>query len=395
MKLSAEDVCIVGIGQSEHFGFDLGKSPLRLQVEAFNAALEDSGLSRSEIDGFATAHGSPRGVDYEEFISAVGLDISYVDQAWSHGRWATGTVAHAALAVMSGMAETVAVCNTTTTAKGYQRYVKALGGSGAKEGLRDFGGGHGEWSVTGVDTPGAATSLVARRYMDRYGATTDDLARIGVGYRANASRNPMAILGGKPLTMDSYYDEPLIADPFRRCDYALTNEGSNVMIITSKERAKDLAKSAVTIAGAQSVRANRDNYVLFSRPGLGVGFAAEFPFVAERQRVYEMAGIAQSELDGLYIYDSFTSNLWMVLEQFGFCGEGEAPEWIRSNGLSPTSALPVNTNGGLMAEGHFSGYAHLIEMVRQLRGEAGERQIADAHALQWATPWGDSLLFTS
>ncbi|MCU1414606.1 MAG: hypothetical protein JWN80_1946 [Microbacteriaceae bacterium] len=395
MKVSAEDVCIVGIGQSQRFGFDLGKSPMRLQVEAFNAALLDSGLGRGDIDGFATAHGSPRGVDYEEFISAVGLDISYVDQAWSHGRWATGIVAHAALAIMSGMADTVAVCNTTSTGKGYQRYLKALGGSGAKEGLRDFGGGHGEWAVTGVDTPGAATSLVAKRYMDRYGATRDDLARVTVGFRENASRNPMAILGSKPLTMESYYDEPVITDPFRRCDYALANEGSNVLIVTSRERAADLAKPAVTIAGAQSVRANRDNYVLFSRPGLGVGFAPEYPFVPERQRVYDMADVAQSDLDGLYLYDSFSSNLWMVLEQFGFCAEGEAPDWIRENGLSPNSPLPVNTNGGLMAEGHFSGYAHLVEMVRQLRGEAGERQIADAHALQWATPWGDSLMFTA
>ena len=108
-----------------------------------------------------------------------------------------------------------------------------------------------------------------------------------------------------------------------------------------------------------------------------------------------MAGVTREDLDGLYVYDSFSSNLWMVLERFGFCAEGEAPSWVEKSGLGVGSDLPVNTNGGLMAEGDFTGYAHLIEMVRQLRGSAGERQIADASVLQWATPWGDSLILTA
>jgi acetyl-CoA acetyltransferase len=111
--------------------------------------------------------------------------------------------------------------------------------------------------------------------------------------------------------------------------------------------------------------------------------------------VYARAGVGQQDIDGLYAYDSFSSNLWMVLERLGFCGEGEAPAYIAEKGIGLDSALPVNTQGGLMADGHFSGYNHLAEMVRQLRGEAGERQIAGAEALQWATPWGDSLILTA
>lgn len=392
MKIGDRQACIVGVGTNERFGFDLGKSPLHLQTEAFLAALDDAGLQRDDIDGFATAHGSPTGVDYEEFTAALGLDTRYIDQAWAHGRWATGLVAHAGLAVMAGLADYVAIANTGVAAKGYGRYLKGLGGSPTREGSRDFGGGHGEWDMHGIDTPGAATALVARRYMDKYGARSEDLARIGVGYRRNAAKNPIAVLKDKPLTMESYFEEPVIAGPFRRCDYSLRNEGSTCLIVTTVERAADLRKKPVLIAGVQSIRSNRDNYVMFSRPGLGVGFADEFTFHARSEPVYAMADVSRDDIDALYVYDSFSSNLWMILERFGFCGEGEAPAWIAKHGLGVDSDLPVNTNGGLMSEGHQAGYGHLVEMVRQLRGEAGPRQVPNAAVTQWATPWGDSMI---
>jgi acetyl-CoA acetyltransferase len=395
VRLDGEQACIVGVGTSDEFGFDLGKSPVHLQVEAFTNALADAGLQRSDIDGFATAHGSPMGVDYEEFTSVMGLECRYVDQAWAHGRWATGLVAQASLAVMAGLADCVAIANTGVTARGYGRHLAGLGGSGTREGLRDVGGGHGEWSVHGTDTPGSATSLVARRYMDKYGAGSDDLARIGVGYRANASLNPMAGLRDRPLTMDSYFEEPVISGPFRRSDYALLNEGSTCLVVTTAERARDLPQRPATVAGVQSIQSSREDHVMFSRPGLGVGFGQDFPLRARRQPVYDMAGVSQDDLDALYVYDSFSSNLWMVLERFGFCGEGEAPGWVAASGLTVGSRLPVNTNGGLMAEGDFTGYAHIVEMVRQLRGTAGDRQVAGASVLQWATPWGDSLILTA
>ena len=387
--------CIVGVGTSEAFGFDLGKSPMHLQVESFQAALTDAGLERSEIDGFATAHGSPSGVDYEEFTSVMGLECRYVDQAWAHGRWATGLVMHAGLAVMAGLTNVVAIANTTTARRGYGRHLSGLGGTGTIEGLRDVGGGHGEWSIHGVDTPGSGTSLVAQRYMEKFGATPDDLARIAIGYRSNASLNPMAILSGTPLTEELYYSEPLISGPFRRSDYSLVNEGSTCLLVTSLERAMDLAKRPVMLAGSQSVQSSRDNYMLFARPGLGVGFGSEFNYSPEPQPVYGMAGVTQDDIDALYVYDSFSSNLWMVLERFGFCAEGEAPGWIEKSGLTLGSPLPVNSNGGLMSEGHFSGYAHLVEIARQLRCEAGPRQVTDAHVAQWLTPWGDSMILTA
>jgi acetyl-CoA acetyltransferase len=396
VKFQDRDVCIVGVGLSDEYGFDLGKSPMRLQIEAFRNALADSGLKKTDIDGFATAMGSPTGVDYEEFTAVTGVDARWVEQAWAHGRWGTGLVINAELAVKAGLADVVVILNTVVRAKGYAKHLRALGSHHMDEGLRDTGGGHGEWSWSGFDTPGLSTALVARRYMERYGATSDDLARIAGGYRANSHLNPMAIMRNKTLTLEDYYTEPMIADPFRRCDFSLTNEGSTCILVTTEERARDLGKKPVRVSGAQSIRSNRDSYVMFSRPGLGVDFADEFPYTPEPVRAFEMAGVTTADIDGLYVYDSFCSNLWMILERYGYCAEGEAPAYIEKNGITVgNSKMPVNTNGGLMSEGHFSGYSHIIEMVRQLRGEAGPRQIPDAEVLHWATAWGDSLVLTA
>lgn len=315
---------------------------------------------------------------------------------WSHGRWAATTIIGAALAVTAGLANYIAVADTATTGRGYGRHLARMGGGNAAEGLRDVGGGHGEWDIHGLDAPGAATALVAQAYMDSYGATSDHLADIAIAFREHANANPLAIMRDKKMTRKSYFDEPRIAGPFRRADYCLSNEGATCLIVTTHERARDLAKEPALIVGMAGIRSSRDDYILFARPGLGVGIQRQRPFVAQPEpAIYAMAGVRRHEISGLYIYDSFGSNLWMVLERFGFCGEGEAPDYVRETGISlGSSAMPVNTNGGLMSEAHLSGYGHLVEMVRQLRGEAGKRQIDNATAVQWATPRGDSLVLT-
>ena len=384
--------CIVGAATSDSLGFDLGKSALTLQVEALRNALQDAGIEKHLVDGLATSHGAPRGVDYDEFVLFAGLDVQWVTQLWSHGRWAATTVASAALAVMAGLASCVAVIDTTTSARGYARHRGRESAEG--EGFRDGGGGHGEWNVHGIETPGEATALVAQRYMDKYGATTDDLGAIAVTSRAHAQRNPMAVMRDKEMTLDDYYREPVQVEPFRRADFCLSSEGATCLLVTTLERAREMRKAPIVIAGMEGIRASRDDHIMFARPGLGVGLQEERSLNQFKPpRIYERAGRSRDEIDGLYVYDSFTSNLWMVLERFGFCSEGEAAGYINQFGFDLTSKVPINTNGGLLSEGFLSGYGHLVEMTRQLRGEAGERQI-NAEVLQWATPRGDSLIFT-
>lgn len=393
--VALRDVCIVGIGTSDAFGFDLGKSPLRLQSEAFGAALRDAGLKASDIDGFVTAKGAPRGVDYEEFVLAAGLNVRWSSQLWTHGRWATNTVLEAAMVVDAHLADCVAIANTSVTARGYGRNLVGLGEGGVREGLRDFGGGHGEHDVDGLDTPGAGTALVARSYMERYGASEGDLGNVAVGVRRNAADNPMAIMRDKPLSLDGYFAEPVIVEPFRRPDYCLASEGATCLIVTSFERARDLAAVPARIAAGEGIHAGRDDYIVFARPGMGVGISREEPLSKHAMPiVFAAAGVTPADIDALYTYDSFTSNVWMTLERFGFCDEGEAWRYIAESGLGLESPLPVNLNGGLLSEGHLLGYGHLIDMVRQVRGTAGRHQVPDASVVQWATPRGDSLVLT-
>ncbi len=385
------DACIAGVGTSREFGFNLGKSPMLLQIEAFVSALADAGLTKHDIDGVVTCHGSPSGVDYDEFIVAAGVETCWASQKWSHGRWAATTIIEAALALDAGLANCIAVVDSTSTPRGYRKTLQRLGGGSAKEGLRDMGGGHGEWDIHGLDTAGAATALVARRYMDKYGATALDLAAVALAFRKHAELNPMAIMRNKPMTLDDYLAEPMIAPPFRRADYCLSNDGACCLILTSTHRARE----PIRIVAAEGLRTSRDDYVLFSRPGLGMGVEQEYALdTASPPRLYERAGVRPSDVDGLYVYDSFGSNLWMVLERFRFCGEGEGPAFVADTGITLGGGLPVNTNGGLMSEAHLSGYGHIIEMVRQLRGAAGKREIDGAKLLQWATPRGDSLLIS-
>lgn len=386
--------CIVGIGTSDAFGLVLDRSPLRLQVEGFRAALADAGLEKSDVDGFATAHGAPQGVDYDEFAIQAGCDFRWITQLWAHGRWASTLVAQAALAVSTGLADCVAVANTVTTTKGYARHLDRLGGGGAEEAFRDVGGGHGEAGPYGLDTPGAATAVAAQRYMERYGARSEDLAVGPITFRKHARLNPMAIMRGRDLTLEDYLASPPLVGPFRLFDYCLRNEGSVCFLVTTEERAKGLRQQPVYIAGLQGARASRDDSIMFARPGLGIGFTDQYAFKPAPVLAYQMAAVDQNDVDALYLYDSFSSNLWMILERFGFCAEGEAFEWVRGGRIELGGELPVNTNGGLHSEAHLSGYAHLVEMVRQLRGQAGPRQVPDAQVLQWATPWGDSVVLT-
>ncbi|HUY24733.1 MAG TPA: hypothetical protein VNI34_10505 [Candidatus Nitrosotalea sp.] len=391
----SRQAAVVGIGTSDKFGLVLDQSPARLQMQAFRAALDDAGLRAADVDGFATGHGAPQGMDYDEFAIQSGCELRWAVQMWTHGRWASTQVAQAALAVTSGLADCVAIINTITNGRGYGRHLAALGEGTVREAFRDVGGGHGEAGPYGLDTPGSATAMVAQRYMDLYGATSEHLAAGPIAFRRHAQLNPMAIMRDKPLTLEQYLESPPLVGPFRLFDYCLRNEGSTCLLVTTAERARAMGARAVLVSGVQGARASRDDFIMFARPGMGLGFTDEHDYQAGQMPVYQMAGLGADDIDALYVYDSFSSNLWMVLERFGFCPPGEAYLWTQGGQIELGGRLPVNTNGGLHSEAHLSGFGHLLEMVRQVRQEAGPRQVPKAEAVQWATPWGDSLIFTS
>lgn len=394
MKL---DACIVGLGTSEEIGAP-GRSPLRLQFESFRAALSDANLAKADVDGLVTAWGAPRGVDYDEFAVAAGLDLRWVSQLWTHGRWTATTVQQAAMAVTLGLADTVAVINSSVTTTGYASELPPLTNplGGMDESLRDGGGPYANWTLHGSQGAGAGAALATQQYMDRYGATVTDLSTIPVTLRRFAQDNPLAVLRDEPLSLDDYLQAPPLLGPLRQADICQMVDSSTCLLVTTESRARDLGRPIVHIAGIQGVPSSRDSYTFFTRPGMGAGVSGTYDYIAPSTfPALEMAGVARADIDGLYTYDPFSHMVWMALERWGYCAAGEAAAYCSENGIGLDSPLPMNTSGGSLAEGHLYGYGHMLEMVRQLRNEAGARQISDARSLQWGSPWGDSLVFTN
>jgi len=391
------DACVVGVGTSESIGRP-GRSALHLEFESFRAALADANLKKSDVTGMVTNWGTPRGVDYDEFAVAAGLDLTWVSQLWTHGRWAATAVQQAAMAVTMGLADVVAVINSAVTATGYALELPPMSSplGGVDESFRDGGGPYGNWTLHGSPGAGAGAALVIEQYMDRYGATSADMAAIPVTMRAFGHLNPMAVRREEPLTVEQYLEEPELMGHMRSSDMCLAVDGATCLLVTSTQRARELGRPIVHIAGMQGVPATRNSYDFFSRPGMGSGVSPRYDYVAPKTfPVLEMAGVGRDDLDGFFTYDPFSPLVLMALERWGFCAAGEAAAYCRDQGIGLDSPLPMNTHGGSLAEGHLYGYGHMIEMVRQLRGEAGKRQIDDAKSLLWGTPWGDALVLTN
>ncbi len=379
---------IVGVGTSR-FGRFPDETPLKLAAEAFKAALADAGMRKGEVDGVAINIGWPLGVDYDRFAEALGLDLRFADQTWTHGRFVGPTLQHAAMAVAAGLARCVAcVCGVS-----FHQQRGLLGGPGDVEGTREEGGTHEESPVYGMTAPAAGAALSAQRYFALYGATSRQLAAVPVTFRRHAVLNPQAIMR-KPLTVEDHQASRYIVEPLHLYDCCLVSDGAACVLVTTAERAREGTKPPVLIAGMQGMRAGRDEF-LFAPRGLGVHQQRSFRYVPPEDDllVYHMAGIARDDVDGLYTYDAFSPLVLFTLERFGFCGPGEAAAWVQGGRIELGGELPMNTSGGLLSEAHVSGWNSIVEIVRQLRGEAGPRQIADARVLQWGTCWGDSLVF--
>lgn len=382
-----DKAAIVGVGTS-HFGRFPDETPLRLAAQAFKAALADAGFTKEVVDGFVTNIGWPLGVDYDRFAEALGLNLRFVRQAWTHGRWVTACLQDAALAVYAGLATCVAcVCGVNFT-----QHRDFLGGAGDLEGAREEGGTHAENPVYGMTAPAAGAALAAQRYFALYGATSAQLAAVPVAFRRHAALNPQAIMRA-PMTVEDHQRSRYVVEPLRLFDCCIVSDGAAVVLVTAADRARDCAKPPVWISGMQGMRAGRDEFI-FAPPGLGIN--------QQRHRrsnpspddlpAYGMAGVTQRDIDALYTYDAFSPPVLFTLERFGFCGPGEAAAWVQGGRIELGGELPMNTSGGLLSEAHVSGWNSIVEIVRQLRGECGPRQVANARIMQWATCWGDSVI---
>ena len=378
---------IVGAGNSQ-YGRRLMRSPIDLAADAIANALDDAGLRRDELDGMIVSFGTPIGADGDSIAQVLGLKLRAANQTWAHGRFTASCIQWAALMVNAGLADAVA-CLASVSFSGMRRPM--MGGASDREGMREAGGGHGEDPVYGMTSPGSGAALVARRYFERYGTDSRALAAVPVAFRKHASMNPAAIMR-EPYTIADHQQSRYVCEPLHLLDYCLINDGAACVIVTTAERARDRKKRPVYISGMQALPGGPEEFI-WAYPGLGVVQQSVFDYEAGVQPVYQMAGVAPRDIDALFTYDAFSILPWIALERFGFCKPGEAPAFTQNGRIEVGGALPINTNGGLLSEAHIMGWNHQVEIVRQLRGECGPRQVKDAEIIQWANAYGDSLIY--
>jgi acetyl-CoA acetyltransferase len=377
----AGSTAIVGIGQTE-FSKAAGRSETQLASEAIVAALADAGLSTGDVDGLVSYTIDP--VEETELARALGLDeIGFSSRVPYGGGGSQGVLLHAAAAVASGAASVVVA----------YRAIKAR--SGPRFGRADVGGrptsSHSgttamQWcSPFGVLTPASWMSLNATRYMHVYGVENADFGRAVVQFRAYAANNPNAHFYKKPITLEDHQASRWVAEPaIRLFDCCQETDGSAAVVITSADRARDSNRPVVIAAAAGAGLFEEEIASNHYRPNLEVMDGS----VALARRLFDGFGFDRGDIDVAMIYDAFSPILLMQLEGLGFCGFGEAKDFIADGHLGLQGSLPCNTNGGLIGEGYIHGLNLTLEAVRQLRGDSVNQVESPTTALVSASRTG-------
>lgn len=380
---------IVGVGASS-FERRPQTSVLEMAGSALTQALADAGLENGAIDGLIVQIGSPRGADYDVIAQTFGLNPRFCSQTWPHGRFTGTVIAHAAMAVASGLATRVA-CLLAMKNSDIGR-IGEPNNPFFHEQIRENGGPHGEEAHIGMTSPVAGAALALDLYCNRYRKDRELLAEIPLTFRRHARLNPDAVSQGE-MTLADYRNARPIVDPIRLFDCSLVGDGAVCLIVSGRAQASG-PRRPVWITGVQGIQAGRDTF-LFAPRGLGIAQQSDRRLTlgeARAQPAYGMAGVRPDEIDVLGVYDSFSPLALFTLEDFGFCGAGEGLDWIQNGRIGLGGELPTNTNGGQLSHAQVNGWGQVRELVLQLRGDAGVRQIAGATTAMWATVAGDALV---
>jgi acetyl-CoA acetyltransferase len=370
------------------------RSAISVASEVVTDALKDAGLKRDQIDGLCVHIGSPRGIDYDVMAAMLGLNVRFCAQPWSHGRFTATVISHAALALAHGLANYVLCVAAYRNSNEAGRH-GTRARSTFHEYLRQGGGPHAETPHAGFTAPVASTAMATQRYLHKYNVPAEKLSTLALTQRRNAQLNPRAAMQ-KQMTSEDYFAARYIVEPLRLFDCSVEVDGGAAMILTTAERARDLPGKPIHLVGFQGISAGPNEFCM-GQPGLGFNQAEVFDYATPGadQLVYRMAGVTPHDIDLLQVYDAFSPMSLWAIERMGHCAAGEAADWIQGGRIEIGGELPLNTSGGMLSEGHLNGWPQIIEIVRQLRNDAGERQVADARVGQWGTSLGDSLIFAN
>jgi len=371
--MSLKDKCAVtGVGETA-YSKNSGKSVVALQMEASLKAIADAGLKPTDIDGVI-----PYGnldVVAEEFITNLGIqDLRFSATTPLGGASCVAAIQAAVSALVTGVANHVLIP------------IGRNGSSGERIGARAADLPQfrtiGEFEMpSGNIAPPQIYAHMARRHMEMYGTTSRQLAEIAVTVRSNAILNDNAVMQ-KPMTIEDHQNSRMISDPLRLFDCCLESDGGAAVVISTTERAKDLAHKPIYIMGVAEGHPDSPSAIT-QRPDITtLGTAKAAP------RAFGMAGVTPKDIDVAEIYDCFTYIVMCQLEDLGFCKKGEGGDFVSNGRIALGGELPINTHGGLLSQSHIIGMNHVCELVKQLRGTGGKAQVANAE-IGLVTGYGD------
>jgi len=353
MSLRGE-TAVVGVGLTE-FGGLPGHTHMEIMAKAIDKAITDAGIQKDEIDGIFSAN-------FVEMLTPLtvaeylGINPTYMDGTNTGGSVFVNSMQSAAAALSLGLCNVALICYGSNSATGPFTHPPAM---------------HTVEDVYRPRNPITPYALAANRHMHEFGTTKEQLAEVAVSARAWAQLNPAATMRD-PLSVEDVVNARMIVDPLGKFDCCLISDGGAAMIMVRKDRAQDFPKKPVYMLGVGS---RTDHNLISCMPDLTTTAAKEAAAAA-----FSMAGVTPADIDVVELYDAFTINTILFLEDMGFCEKGEGGAFVSNGNIAPGGSLPVNTNGGGLSCVHPGMYGMflMIEAVQQLRGECGERQVDNA-----------------
>lgn len=354
-------VAISGIGWTR-YSQNSGMSVLELASQACLRAIEDAGLRTSDIDGIVCYHMNDSVLSRDVAVSLGMQTLNWWNDSYAGGSHTCRIIAEAALAVGSGLARHVVCYRALNGRSGFR-----MGQLGAVE----TGGVHQFMTPYGFGAPAQIFGMVAKRHMHEYGTTKEQMGRVAIAQRAHAVLNDRATRR-TPITMEDYLASRTIAEPYSLLDCCQETDGACAIVVSAADEAGQgphprVRISGVVHGGGPGSRLPLDRAVSLSESAFG-RFA---------RTLYDQTGLTAGHLQTAQLYDAFTFEVIMQLEDFGFCGKGEGGPFVAAGHTALGGRVPVNTHGGLHSEAYIQGLNSVVEAISQVRGEAGQRQVPD------------------